>query len=83
MLSYNRRCSNFRPCKAESENVIYRYKYKFHDCIKLLNTEVVVTRIPNERSQLNTQGSLSGYDISSKRFQIRSSMSLYSNSKSK
>jgi len=53
MLTYNRCGFNFLPCKATSDNIIYRYKY-VTSCstvgVKLLNTEVVVTVIPNERS---------------------------------
>jgi len=58
MLTYNRCGFNFLPCKAAYDNIIYRYKYVI-SCltvdIKLSNTEVVVIRIPNERSQLNTK----------------------------
>lgn len=58
MLTYNRCRFNFLACKAVYDNIIYRYKYVI-SCltvdIKLSYTKVVVTRIPNERSQLNTK----------------------------
>lgn len=83
MLTYNKCGFNFLPCKAVSDKIIYRYKYVISRStvgIKLMNTEGMVTGFQMKDLNWTHKNAYSGYDIPSEMFQMRSSMSLYSNS---